>query len=139
MTGCECPIAGFCHRHNIQKNEHWHRLCQTKPSYFQAWEQGRGPGQPIEQQPADTLPADDRRTRLAARKASVAERKARSQRMIGWVMFFRHPGERGLGDTLQRLKSMAPKQLKIELAKMQKECACRTLDAVKMWNERHPY
>lgn len=43
--GCECPVAGFCERHKIHKHEAWHRLCQTRQDYFNAWEKGKGPGQ----------------------------------------------------------------------------------------------
>jgi hypothetical protein len=44
-TPCECPVAGFCERHQCQKTEHWHTLCRTRADYFDLWEQGRGPGQ----------------------------------------------------------------------------------------------
>lgn len=37
-TQCECPIAGYCDRHNRIKNEHLHALCQTRQDYFDAWE-----------------------------------------------------------------------------------------------------
>lgn len=43
-TPCECISAGFCQRHNIRKPEHWVKLCATKKAYFDAWENGRGPG-----------------------------------------------------------------------------------------------
>jgi len=44
-TGCVCAEAGWCERHECQKPEHWHRLCQTRKDYFALWEEGRGPGQ----------------------------------------------------------------------------------------------
>ena len=44
-TECECPLAGFCNRHGIKKNNHYHKLCQNHPGYFQMWEKCRGPGQ----------------------------------------------------------------------------------------------
>ena len=49
LTGCECPLAGFCARHQCQKTEHYHHLCRTRPDYFAAWESGNGPciGKPI--------------------------------------------------------------------------------------------
>lgn len=56
---CECPVAGYCKRHQINKLKHWHNLCQTHIDYFEAWEQGRGPGQP--------------RTPLAIKRAEQAE------------------------------------------------------------------
>jgi hypothetical protein len=48
ITNCECKLAGFCARHNVKKNAHWHSLCQSKPRYFDAWERGEGPGQRTE-------------------------------------------------------------------------------------------
>ena len=45
MTKCECPRAGYCPRHKINKNPHWHSLCQTHVAYFDRWEDGTGPGQ----------------------------------------------------------------------------------------------
>ena len=52
-SGCVCPQAGFCERHQCLKTEHWHMLCQTRSDYFQLWEEGRGPGQkqPQQQEP----------------------------------------------------------------------------------------
>lgn len=44
-TGCECPLAGFCNRHQMNKTEHYHKLCQGHPGYFKMWEECRGPGQ----------------------------------------------------------------------------------------------
>ena len=45
MTECECPAAGLCQRHKVRKHARWHQLCQSNPAYFQAWENGHGPGQ----------------------------------------------------------------------------------------------
>jgi hypothetical protein len=45
MTQCECPVSGHCQRHKIEKNKHWHHLCQTHEGYFRLWEKGTGPGQ----------------------------------------------------------------------------------------------
>ena len=44
-TPCECPLAGYCNRHEITKNLHHHKLCQNHEGYFNMWEEGRGPGQ----------------------------------------------------------------------------------------------
>ncbi len=44
-TPCECPLAGYCNRHEMTKNVHHHKLCQNHEGYFNAWEEGRGPGQ----------------------------------------------------------------------------------------------
>ena len=44
-TGCQCPLAGYCDRHKITKNAHFHHLCQTRQDYFDMYEQCRGPGQ----------------------------------------------------------------------------------------------
>jgi len=44
-TGCTCPLAGHCSRHNVEKTPHWHKLCQNHVGYFNAWEKCMGPGQ----------------------------------------------------------------------------------------------
>lgn len=44
-TGCECPLAGLCNRHGVEKSAHQHKLCQMHEGYFNMWEQCRGPGQ----------------------------------------------------------------------------------------------
>ena len=44
-TGCECPLAGFCKKHNMHKTPHYHKLCKHHQGYFNQWEQCRGPGQ----------------------------------------------------------------------------------------------
>jgi len=51
MTQCQCTEAGWCERHQIKKSAHLVHLCQTKEDYFQAWEEGRGPGQYYNPQP----------------------------------------------------------------------------------------
>jgi len=50
-TPCECPLAGYCNRHGITKNLHHHKLCQNHEGYFNAWEEGHGPGQPKRSKP----------------------------------------------------------------------------------------
>lgn len=47
MNDCQCTISegGYCERHKVRKSAPWVRLCQTRESYFRAWEEGRGPGQ----------------------------------------------------------------------------------------------
>lgn len=44
-TPCECPLAGYCNRHEMNKSLHYHKLCQNHNGYFDMWEKGRGPGQ----------------------------------------------------------------------------------------------
>jgi hypothetical protein len=44
-TPCECPMAGYCKRHGIEKSSHLHKLCQNHIGYFNMWEQCRGPKQ----------------------------------------------------------------------------------------------
>lgn len=43
-TDCECPLAGYCQRHGMNKTPHQHKLCQSHPGYFRKWEEGHGPG-----------------------------------------------------------------------------------------------
>jgi hypothetical protein len=44
-TPCECPAAGYCKRHGIEKSTHLHKLCQNHIGYFSMWEECRGPKQ----------------------------------------------------------------------------------------------
>jgi hypothetical protein len=44
-TPCECPLAGLCNRHNMNKTPHYHKLCQNHQGYFNQWEDCKGPGQ----------------------------------------------------------------------------------------------
>ena len=44
-TGCECLTPGYCQRHHCDKPDSMHRLCQTRPRFFDLWERGIGPGQ----------------------------------------------------------------------------------------------
>ncbi len=44
-TGCVCPLAGYCSKHQVNKTPHLHKLCQNHPGYFKMWEECRGPGQ----------------------------------------------------------------------------------------------
>jgi hypothetical protein len=45
LTPCECPIAGWCERHGINKSTHLHKLCQNHMGYFAMWEDCQGPNQ----------------------------------------------------------------------------------------------
>ena len=45
---CECSIAGYCTRHAVHKSTEWVALCQSRSDYFRIWEEGRGPGQPVD-------------------------------------------------------------------------------------------
>ena len=53
ITQCECTLAGHCKRHNVSKAKHHVKLCQERPEFFQAWEQGNGPGQKWSQSDKD--------------------------------------------------------------------------------------
>lgn len=48
MRECACMPTEFpfyCERHQVRKSAHWVELCQTRDSFWQAWEEGHGPGQ----------------------------------------------------------------------------------------------
>lgn len=45
QTPCECPLAGYCQRHGIEKSAHLHKLCQNHIGYYNLWEECRGPKQ----------------------------------------------------------------------------------------------
>lgn len=41
-TPCECPFAGWCERHGMEKRRRQHELCQTNLRYWNKWEKGEG-------------------------------------------------------------------------------------------------
>jgi len=65
---------------------------------------------------------------------------ARSKRLRDWVTLFRIDGERGLGDTVLRLKPLAKsRELKDDLRKLLRICACHDDVAAGKLNEQYPY
>lgn len=131
MSECECPIAGWCDRHGISKSTAWHRLCQTRDSYRKAWDDGRGPGQP--RKPL-TPEQQERQQR-------VQESRQRTERLIGWLTFFRLPGDAGIGDTAHRLNKRSCKSpdAHAQLKRLLTMCSCSRADAVVRLNKEHPY
>ena len=65
-TPCECPLAGWCERHGMEKRRRQHALCQSNLRYWHLWERGQGG--------ATTQHAE----KVERRQAS--ERKSRSRR-----------------------------------------------------------
>lgn len=45
LITCPCTEPGYCSKYNMYMTASWIKLCQTRPNYRQAWEEGRGPGQ----------------------------------------------------------------------------------------------
>lgn len=41
-TPCECPVAGWCERHQQRKTPHIHHLCQTRKDYRRLWDRQAG-------------------------------------------------------------------------------------------------
>lgn len=42
---CDIPNGGLCRRHNVYKQRHLVKLCQTNEKYFRLWEEKRFPTQ----------------------------------------------------------------------------------------------
>jgi hypothetical protein len=57
-TACICTQSGLCHRHQCEKTAQWRNLCFTRADYFQAWENGSGPGQFVEPPPQPPRPTE---------------------------------------------------------------------------------
>lgn len=77
-----------------------------------------------------------------ARRARVKAASAEERRLIGWLTFFRAPGERGIGDTALRMSQLAWRRsptIKSLVDGLMKQCACKRLDAVDRLNAEHPY
>lgn len=75
------------------------------------------------------------------RVAKVEETKARTQRLIGWLTFFRASDDRGVGDTASRLKSLVRPRSDAHylIRRLLAQCACKPADAVARLNAEHPY
>lgn len=60
MTECQCAAPGWCQRHAVMKSHRWWELCRTDEAYFQAWEDGHGPGQhvPLDRRVPKRIPLD---------------------------------------------------------------------------------
>jgi len=131
MTLCECPLAGYCERHKVAKGKHWHKLCQTNSDYRDAWDAGRGPGQPRK-----PLSPEQRE-----KKERIQEAAAKQQRLIGWLSVLRRPGERGAGDTAHRLcmRACRAPDASEALQRLLKQCSCTRVDAVAKLNQQWPW
>lgn len=134
MTSCECPLAGYCQRHQVKKANGWHKLCQTKQAYFDAWENGTGPGQV--RKPDETR---------ELRRKKVEEATKRKARLIEWLRLFRLESEKGLGDTSDRLVKQkkksppwVPGDAHDAIRCLLKQCSCSRQDAVARLNEQYP-
>lgn len=132
MTPCECPLAGYCTRHKVTKPNGWHKLCQTRESYFRAWEEGRGPGQ---------KPNTDKEIRRKRIEYKIQQR----QRLISWLTFYGmyfYPSDRGVGDTVHRLnmKSCKHPELHKLLTDLIALCStCKHRDAITELNNKYSY
>ena len=132
MTQCECPIAGYCARHKVKKTNGWHKLCQTRENYFLACEQGRGLGQTIQQDVSKEI-----------RRKNIIKAAEKKKSFIYWIKLFRDISDKGLGDTVARLKKQRSKSLTPDapnaLTRLLKQASCRSCDAVNNLNKQYPY
>ena len=129
---CDCPLAGYCKRHNLKKSEHWHHLCLTKEKYRAAWDEGIGPGQ---NSPLLTTEQLEKKTR-------IQEKVATRNRLIGWLTFFKQKTDSGVGDTAFRLLQQANRRsptIKLEIVTLMKQCSCSRVNAVEQLNKQYPY
>ncbi len=149
MTQCECPLAGFCQRHQVEKPDGWHKLCQTRESYFAAWEAGRGPGQsgrkpkPMKRR-SKKPPLSD--AKKEARRKKVEEATRRKAWVISWLRLLRAPQDKGIGDTANRLRKQR-KKTKVGIVsdghdavkRLLAQCSCSKTEAVTRLNIDYPY
>lgn len=75
------------------------------------------------------------------RLARVKENVARMERLVGWLTFFRQPGEVGVGDTARRfnMRTCKKPQLHRLLKRLIEACDCKDEDAIPRLNQRFPY
>ncbi len=75
------------------------------------------------------------------RRARVKEVTARTQRLIGWLTFFRLPSETGIGDTASRLIQVAKHSPDAHtlIKRLLTMCSCSRSDAIAKLNAEYPY
>lgn len=75
------------------------------------------------------------------RQERVKQATERTQRLIGWLTFFRLPGDAGIGDTAHRLNKRSCKSPDAHalLTRLLTMCSCSRADAVVRLNKDHPY
>lgn len=75
------------------------------------------------------------------RQERVKQATERTQRLIGWLTFFRLPGDRGVGDTAKRLNMRSGKSSDAHalITRLLKQCSCTPADAVARLNAEYPY
>ena len=122
MSGCVCPIAAWCERHQVAKNEHWHKLCQ-RDDYFTAWEEGRGPGQ-TRAQPQNNNRREQNEMKPPPRWVRLLQRLST-------------PDDIGLGATAKRLSGkFGGERFKKLTKKLGMPCKCGDREAE--WNRIYP-
>ena len=94
----------------------------------------------VEPQPVEIGPnGKPRKVSKSERRKRIAQRTARRQRLIDWVMSCRQAGERGLGDVLLRVVEQARgKEIRADLRRLLKICSCREDEAVERLNAQYP-
>jgi hypothetical protein len=84
---------------------------------------------------------ETRRAKSQRRIELAQKNKARTERLIDWLAFFRLPGEIGIGDTARRLNMQSCKSPDAHelLTRLLKQCSCTPADAVARLNKEHTY
>lgn len=88
---CSCPVAGFCARHGVNKSPAHHKLCQTKPAYRKAWDEGRLHGQKpsvgpaVEAKPMETVELWKEAHEYAKNNADNWDEKATREWYAKWL------------------------------------------------------
>lgn len=72
--------------------------------------------------------------------AEIKERVTTQKRLIAWLIFFRRPSDRGLGDTAERMFLQSDdRDINTPLKRLLSSCNCRTEDAAEYLNKQYPH
>lgn len=88
----------------------------------------------------DPAPTDTEQRRKE-RLARAIKHGEQNKRLIDWLTFFKRNTERGLGDTVLRIRRKVSTKSEIYnlLTRLMYSCNCHDSDAVKELNRRYPY
>jgi hypothetical protein len=129
-TPCQCKMKPdsdgfFCDRHKCLKSASLHTLCQTKQSYFDLWEQGRGPlqdsyGRAMQKRGYKKVEIEEEEEIIVKKQEEEVEQEF-------FMNDYRIPSEsRGLGDTIAKITKVTgiKKAVDTVFNAINKDCGC---------------
>jgi len=131
MSECTCANRGFCPVLGVAVTEQMRQLCIRDHDRAVVM--------------AQSLKANRAKDK-SERQSRVERAVERKRQLISWLKFFRHPKDRGIGDTAFRLvhqKKKSPIWVASDahdaIRRLMAHCSCSKTEAVRRLNREYPY